>query len=102
MEIIADFIHALSHSHTGGEVKDGIDPLHCIPYIGGVPDIPFQPFGVTIQIVRPAGLGSVHLFQQIVQYPDLIVMPDQFVRQMGTDETGPSRDEDLLLHFFKG
>ena len=94
-DIARDLVHALAHTHLGGEVEDAVDVLQGLVEQGGVADVAFEELDVWVQIGRGIGMDLV---DQAVYRADLVALGQEFFAEMTADETRAAGDEIVAPH----
>src|SRR5262249_49194522 len=72
--------------------------LQCFSQCFGIADITNHQFDFTVEIFRSAFFRSVNLWIQNIENSNGMTDFEQSVREMGSDKSGPSCDENLLAH----
>ena len=88
------------HANGGGQMEDGVDPIHHHAddlFVRDRAEPEVAPTGIRQVVDVADGAG-----RQIVEDPDLVSTLDQTLGQVGADEAGAAGDADRLRHRLQG
>jgi hypothetical protein len=95
---VLDLVHALANADGGSEVKDDVDAAQCPMEIVSVAHVTDDQLDIILEIGGSLPRRTVDLRIEIVEGAHAVSGLQQFVGQVRRDESGTSRDQDLLRH----
>jgi hypothetical protein len=91
-------IHALPDTEPGGKVIDSGHVPEGRFHRGRIAHVASTELDLRREITWPVVPGAVHLRAQIVESAYPVAVPEQLVGEVGANEPGSPRDEDMVSH----
>jgi len=88
----------LPDADGGREMADGVDALQGAPDGLGVAHVAHLQLGISVEVGRAPGIGSVDLGHQRIQHAHAVAEGQQLVGDVRADEPGAAGDQDVLRH----
>ena len=94
--VAPDVVHALGHTDEGGLMDQDVDTVQGVSDGLGIPDVAQHQLGFTCEVVWPPTVlaqSPVDLRLEIVEDPDRVASPEEFVSDVTADESGAAGDQ---------
>src|SRR5687768_6514463 len=85
--------------------------VHCVNTFEGIfnvlwiANVSCDQFNIRVQVFGSLAVFSVYLLAEVVQYPHFVTFFQKFIRQVGADKTGSTRNQYLfhnVLALYRG
>ena len=101
VNVFFNFVLRLSHANGGGFVEDDFNALKGFFQGVVIADVGLDKFGMGVGVIRQFAVG-VYLWVQVVKDAYAVPALDEFIGEVGADESHAAGDEDVFGgHLFK-